>query len=291
MNKKKNINLIMAAILLIFICIVVGIIRPWNKSTLDSGIQNSDNDFNTTNDTSTTNGLKVTFLSTGKSDCIFITGNSFNMIIDAADSDDYSHISQLIDETGNNTIDYLVLTHLDKDHIGAASLIVEGYDVKHIIKPDYSENSDEYQALINAMSDKNKSFEILKENKSFEACGLTFTLMPPKEKSYDSDNDYSIITTMVGQKDRYLFMGDAEKIRLEEFMKDSSAVYDVVKIPHHGFDCNKTIKNFITIVAPKTCILTTSSESLADADLIKYIKKQESKVLGTYDGDIVLKAE
>ena len=43
------------------------------------------------------------------------------MLIDAGESDDYNEISSILQSEGVRTVDVMLLTHFDKDHVGSAA--------------------------------------------------------------------------------------------------------------------------------------------------------------------------
>ena len=61
--------------------------------------------------------LEVTILDTGKSDCIFIEIGDKTIMIDTGLDRNGEQILASLHEKGIDHIDYLILTHLDKDHI------------------------------------------------------------------------------------------------------------------------------------------------------------------------------
>ena len=73
--------------------------------------------------------LKLTFLDTGKSDCIVIEAGESVVMNDTADLDDAAAICAYLDERGRTRIEYLILSHFDKDHIGSAAALISRYEV------------------------------------------------------------------------------------------------------------------------------------------------------------------
>ena len=207
--------------------------------------------------------LTITFLDTGKSDCIVIEAGESVVINDAADEDDGDAICAFLDERQTERIDYLILSHFDKDHIGSAARLIESYEVRQVLMPDYVEDSKPYAALMEALEDKGTEYTRLREDISFSLDGIDFYVDAPQEAVYDNDNNYSLITSVTNDKNRFLLMGDAQKIRTEEFLDSpvSGVRYDLVKMPHHG-DYNKRLKELFLTVRPQYAVLTADPERL-----------------------------
>ena len=63
--------------------------------------------------------FSLDILDTGKSDCIIVCMDGVTVVNDAADEDDFDSICAALERRGVQRIDYLVLSHYDKDHIGS----------------------------------------------------------------------------------------------------------------------------------------------------------------------------
>ena len=48
-------------------------------------------------------------------------------------------------EHGIDTLDYLIITHFDKDHVGGADKILDAVKVKRVLEPDYTVDKKQYR--------------------------------------------------------------------------------------------------------------------------------------------------
>ncbi len=205
--------------------------------------------------------LKMTFLDTGKSDCIVIEAGGCVVVNDTADADDAGAICAFLDERQTKRIEYLILSHFDKDHIGSAAKLIGDYEVGQVLMPDYEEDSEPYMALMGALEETGTSYVRMREATSFSLEGIVFYVDAPREAVYENDNNYSLITAVINGNNRFLLMGDAQKIRTEEFLESPAAKarYDLVKMPHHG-DYNKKLKELFLTAKPRYAVLTPDAE-------------------------------
>lgn len=111
--------------------------------------------------------LKLTFLDTGKSDCIVIEAGESVVLNDTADADDAAAICAYLDERGTTRIEYLILSHFDKDHIGGAAELITRYEVGCVLMPDYEEDSEPYLALVRTIEETDTAYERLQKDVSF----------------------------------------------------------------------------------------------------------------------------
>ena len=227
----------------------------------------------------------VDFLSTGKSDCALIRMDGLVILSDAAETDDYETIARCMKRYGIKRIDCMILSHFDKDHIGAAAALIRNYDVTKVLCPDYHEYSDEYYALLDAVGTTagtegvvlTADFRIETENGS--------VLADPADTDYGDDNNDSIITTVTYRGHSLIFMGDAMKKRLEEFENVMGESCELVKLPHHG-DSSKPLLRIMKALKPAWAVETVTSQKNVDPDLLACLQAQGTTLYCTCDGPI-----
>ena len=64
--------------------------------------------------------LQITFIDVGKGDCILLETMNSNVMIDTGYEITYVVVSDILEQKGLTSLDGLILTHYDKDHIGGA---------------------------------------------------------------------------------------------------------------------------------------------------------------------------
>lgn len=232
--------------------------------------------------------FKATFLDTGKSDCIIMEMEDFVVVNDTADIDDAAAICAFLDARGVERIEYLILSHFDKDHIGSAAALLAKYEVGYVLMPDHEEDSEPYFMLTQALAQTGAEERRLVEDYSFTLAGITFTVDAPKKDSYDDDNNYSLITTVSCGETQFLLMGDALKKRTGEFL-DSDAgeeQYDLIKMPHHG-DYNKKLPELFALARPEYVILTAGEERVrVEEKTIELLGQSGCQVFYTDEGTV-----
>lgn len=67
--------------------------------------------------------VDIHYISTGNSDCIFISDNGKYAMIDGADNDDEQLLVDYLNNLGIKELEYLILPHPDADHCGGLDAI------------------------------------------------------------------------------------------------------------------------------------------------------------------------
>ena len=90
----------------------------------------------------------------GKADSILIKNKSQTILIDSGHKRDKKVLADKLRTLGIKKIDYMILTHPDKDHIGGASYLIDTFAVDTIIQGSYVKNSKDEARLKNSLSQK-----------------------------------------------------------------------------------------------------------------------------------------
>lgn len=197
-------------------------------------------------------------------DCILITQGDRNILIDTGEATDSEGIVEFLNDRAVKKIDYLILTHSDKDHIGGFETIANNFEIASVIKPYYAEENQAIEQIDSILENKSISSVQLLHKKSFSVGNMQMVIYPPLEKRYSNDNNYSIAVMIVHKDVKMLFAGDAVRKRIGELLelnwpKDIS----LLKIPHHGRREDNSAE-FIEAIHPEFAVVTSNS---ADSDI------------------------
>ena len=148
--------------------------------------------------------------------CAILLMDEYCIMIDTGEKKDADHIISVLEDRGVKKIKCMFLTHPDKDHIGAASSIMEAFTVDEVVVPFFDGEKKKYDELLTYMNQKQikKTTVSVKTERYFG--DLSFEINPPKELSYEKSNDYSLAIVVNHGKNHMLFPGDAQKERLKE---------------------------------------------------------------------------
>lgn len=206
------------------------------------------------------------FIDVGQGDAILITTPEGNMLIDSGDlsSDSQKKLDKYLKSQNIEGFEYVVFTHTDADHIGSGDIVINNYDVKTVIMPDYQATTKVYNRLINAIEKHNVDLVLIGEDEACEKPGYTFklgpvthTVMAPTE-DFDDANEMSVVIKSVYGETSVLLTGDAEikseKAMLMEYT-DGELDVDILKAGHHG-SSSSTSQSFMNATTPEVTIIS-----------------------------------
>ena len=233
-----------------------------------------------------TGTFDFTILKAGQADAIFMQTENHSIILDCGEKDDGDELVELLQEKGISNVDYIFITHFDKDHVGGFPEVMDNVTASNIIVPDYEGNNGEYEEYLKTVSDKGLQITTLTEDISFTLDDVLFEVSVPRKQSYaEGDNDFSLVISVTHGENTFLFTGDAEADRLTEVISAFGRPYDFLKVPHHG-KANKNTKRFITTVKPTYSVICDSDKNPAEDETVSILEFVESEIYSTRNGNV-----
>ena len=230
--------------------------------------------------------LTVTFFDVGKGDCILLECDGHAAMIDAGFDNTANDILSALADKGIDTLDFLLLTHMDKDHVGGADKFLENLTIGAVYAPDYEKDAKQYQQYVDALAASGMTAIHPAEPLTLSFAQAQITLLPPQQVSYEQSNDYSILAELVYGQTRFLFAGDAEGVRLQEYLSGTPHTADVLKVPHHG-RWDALSDDFFKAVMPRYAVITCDSDNMPDQQVLDALKALGTEVHGTVYGDVI----
>ena len=257
--------------------------------------------------------MEVLVFNAGKADAILVLTENHTVMIDTGEEE---HGQLIVDELLSRDItvvDYLIITHFDKDHVGGAAEIISSLDVKAVVVPNYRRDSRHYLRFADAMHENSIEPVILKKYSPLEFIldGVIFTTYPSdldfaeysvgqdaSEADYDDEDDedielpnvnnFSLVTSITHGNKNFLFTGDAKARRLKELLSTREIMntqYDFLKVPHHG-RYNKRSMEFILAISPSYAVITCSKDNPADGQIVSSLSSVRAEAFLTTQGAV-----
>lgn len=202
--------------------------------------------------------LNITYLDVGQADTILIQNDGHNMLIDAGNNEDGPLLVQYFKEQNITKFDYLIATHPHEDHIGGMDDIVKNFDIDKIYMPDITTTTKTFLDLLDAIEEKNMTFDVPKINQSF-TLGHTLFQVIYTGNDKKNLNNASIVLKASFKNTSYLFTGDAtSEVEKKILKKDIQAT--VLKVGHHGSKYSTTT-TFLEKVNPTYAIISVGKNN------------------------------
>lgn len=174
---------------------------------------------------------QVTYINIGQGDSTLIQNNNQTVLIDAGHGDGYENASlNYLKEHSINTLDALILTHCDADHINDAKNIIYQLNVKKIYMSSRTSSSYTYMKLLNTIKEKKKKITVPKVGDTFQVGVGSIEFIGVGEGA-QNNNDSSLCMRYDDGYHRFVFTGDAAESMEKKLNKVQC---DVFQAGHHG---------------------------------------------------------
>ena len=237
--------------------------------------------------------LTVTFFDVGKADSFLMTCGGKTLLMDAGTAKDGKRVAGRLEDMGVERIDYLMITHFDRDHVGGAAQIIEDFEVKELLRPEYMKESDESALCMAAAERRGVKISVITAQSEMQL-GNARLVIRPADRVYENDpsNNSSLVTEIFHGDNRLLFTGDIEKERIADIKGElEDGGYDFIKAPHHG-RYEKILPEFFSLVGAQSAVITSSEKNPEDGQTVQALADAGVKdILLTRSGEITLQSD
>lgn len=209
--------------------------------------------------------LAVSFLDVGQGDAIFIASpTGMQVLIDGGrNSSVLRELGKVMPAT-DRTIDLVVATHPDADHIGGLIDVLERFTVSHILMTENVSNTEaskRYQALA---AKEGATITYARRGQTFhlDASTTLSVLYPETDASTSESNASSIVLKLEHGQNSFMLTGDAPK-KIEEYLvirDGANLASDVLKVGHHG-SRTSTSELFLAEVDPRYAVISAGADN------------------------------
>ena len=160
------------------------------------------------------------------------------------------------------TLDYVIISHFDTDHVGGVLYIMENMKIKNIIIGKQFETSENLQKFLDIVQKQRTNLIVVQAgNKINIENNFYFNILwpePSKQITENSINNNALVCKMVCNDFSMLFTGDieeqAEKELVSKYKSTDILESTVLKVAHHGSKSSST-EEFLDLVKPKIALI------------------------------------
>ena len=165
----------------------------------------------------------------------------------------------------DNTIDAIIITNPDADHIGGFLDVLKVYKVGQVFESGTFNDSKIYQNLEQEIKNKKIPNILVKSDMRLNLGGGAYMdiLFPDRDVSLWERNDGSVVARLIYGETSIMLTGDAtiktEKIILGENSKEELKS-KILKVGHHGSRTSSS-ESFVKIVAPNYALISDGKDN------------------------------
>jgi len=211
--------------------------------------------------------LELAFFDVGQGDAIFFeTPQGHQVLIDGGpDTTVLSRLGEVM-PFWDKTIDLVVLTHPDADHVTGLVGVFLSYEVKNVLWTKKRKDTKAFEAFERALQ-KEGAKEIIAsagQRIMFEGSDVVLEILYPEQGidiQKEKSNETSIIARLVYGEHKALLLGDTTKKIEKRLVKaESELEANIVKVAHHGSKTSTT-RELLEAVRPEIAVISVGKDN------------------------------
>lgn len=244
--------------------------------------------------------LTVAFLDVGQGDSIFIEApNGNQLLIDGGLGASVLRELGALMRFSDRSIDVVLATHPDKDHIGGLPDVLRRFEVGYFVEPGVTSDTGAYEALTAAVDQKQVARVIARRGMAIDlGSGVVLhVLYPDRDLGRLKDtNSASIVAKLSYGETEFMFTGDAPlsvEARLAT-LDGEGLEAEVLKAGHHGSRTSSGAA-FVSAVQPLVAVVSAGKDNSyghPHQEVLSLFEQLKIKVASTYEkGTIVFESD
>lgn len=212
--------------------------------------------------------LTVAFLDIGQGDSVYIeTPHGVQALVDGGPDAHVLSALGAVMPWHDRSLDLVLATHPDKDHVGGLASVIDRYDVSHVVWNGAMHDTKTYENFLDAVKEeegRGARMILARRGQRFILEDGIFLdiLFPDRDPNGWETNDGSIVAMLIFGNNRFLLTGDAPE-GVEKYVagvRGASLHAQVLKLGHHGSKTSSS-EIFLAAVSPEYAVVSAGKDN------------------------------
>jgi competence protein ComEC len=242
---------------------------------------------------------KVYMFDIGQGDSFFIeTKNGKQILIDGGRGSSVLGELSKVMSWNDKSIDIVLATHPDADHIGGLDEVLKRYKVDMFLTSEVGGGTKEYKGLMSIVNEKKIPAYFVRSGMRLDLSDTEYFLIlfPDRDVRGWDPNTGSVVAKFVSGNRSVLFTGDSP-ISVEEYLSNNFSKdldIDILKIGHHGSKTS-TSTAYLRATSPALALISAGKNNTyghPNEEVLVLLKKYNIPFVSTQsEGTVLLKTD
>jgi competence protein ComEC len=202
-------------------------------------------------------GLRVTFLDVGQGDSALVEAPGAAVLVDEGPPE--ADVAGQLRRLGVRSLNAIVLTHPQRDHIGGAPRVVDRLDVEAIAEPGIEAPSPDREAVLAAARRLGIPVVVVHSGEVFELGKLELRVLWPDDPGLPSEdpNQHAVVALASYGATDVLLTADAES---DVTARLHLRPVEVLKVAHHGSE-DPGLPDLLRVLRPSIAVISVGAHN------------------------------
>lgn len=235
--------------------------------------------------------FELHFLDVGQGDAILIkTPDNAQILVDGGENGEILMQLNEVMPFFDDSLDMIVATHPDSDHIGGLIRVLERYRVDYVLMTGIYEDEEDYFEFLKAVKANGARIVFAEAERDFAFGEVFFDVLYPFEsmvmQSPVDANNTSVVMKVVFGDLRILLTGDIEEeVEKELVLAGVDLEAEILKVGHHGSKSSSGW-DFLQVVRPETAVVQVGENSYGHPAQEVLDRLEEAGVKNVFRNDL-----
>ncbi len=195
-----------------------------------------------------------------------------------------SVVSEFLWEQGISSLDFVLVTHSDIDHIQGLLYVIKNFRVGAVLYGRDEPDSGEFAALADEAARRHVPMKKVKAGDMFLIGGASVNVLNPSgSRKERTRNDASVVVKVAFGQRSFLLAGDIERDAESAILESGESLRaDVIKVAHHGSRTSSS-PNFVEAVDAEYAVIPVGKRSRFGHPHAEVVQRWEKSGASVYE--------
>lgn len=202
-------------------------------------------------------GLRITFLDVGQGDAVLVEAPGAAVLFDQGPPE--ADVAAQLRRAGMRSLNAIVLTHPQRDHIGGAARVIERLSVGAVVDPRIPTPSPDHDTAVAAARTRGVPVVTVRAGDAYRVGRLRLRVLWPDEPGVPSDdpNRHAVVALATYGSTDVLLTADAES---DVTLRLPLRPVEVLKVAHHGSE-DPGLAEELRVLRPRIAVISVGARN------------------------------
>ena len=240
-------------------------------------------------------GLDVRILDVGQGLSVILECGGEFAVYDGGPGTASAKVVSALRELDARELSCVIASHYDEDHLNGIIGILHVLPVQHLLAPDYETDTSIYRSFLHAVEANGVVVTHPDAGDVYELGGARLQVLMPLRKSYEEENDRSIVIRVVYEDTSVLLPGDCSFTGEEDMIRSGEDLNSTILVLGHHGSAYSTSQDFLDAVNPEFAVISCGDDNTyghPSRDVMTRLKQEGIRIFRTdAQGDIHLQSD